>query len=430
MRNPFRGALRRSFLERSQRTIGVLGLTALLGGSAFALLLSSGVFARVYHVQAHFADAAGIVPGDEVTVAGLQAGTVKGLQIENGQVVMDLAVNRNVELPADSRAEVVVQTLLGKETVSLEAGQASGLLQDGSVIPLGRTTTPINITELNDISVNLLQKSDPGALNDFLKEVTTITAGKGDQIHQIVSGLADVAQAVDERRTQLASLIDALRTISTTLGERDQTIVSLIDNLDPVLSDLAARENDIRTLLVATDSASHQTADLVARNRTVLDQTLTALHTDLGVIDQHQLDLAAAISYLDQAVQGYSSVGYSSGTANHWANIFVQSLGPAGVDALIGQCGVVDQLIDQALGVNCNFGPNAGQGGGGTGGGGRGNGGQGTGSGSGTGGGPLPTPSLPFPLPSPGIGSGHSLPALPGGLPDLVQWWLQGPVHP
>ena len=142
MRNPFRGALRRSFLERSQRTIGVLGLTALLGGSAFALLLSSGVFARVYHVQAHFADAAGIVPGDEVTVAGLQAGTVKGLQIENGQVVMDLAVNRNVELPADSRAEVVVQTLLGKETVSLEAGQASGLLQDGSVIPLGRTTTP------------------------------------------------------------------------------------------------------------------------------------------------------------------------------------------------------------------------------------------------------------------------------------------------
>ena len=115
----------------------------------------------------------------------------------------------------------------------------------------------------------------------------------------------------------------------------------------------------------------------------------------------------------------------------------MQSLGPAGVDALIGQCGVVDQLIDKALGVNCNFGPNAGQGGGGTSGGGRGNGGQGTGnggqgtgSGPGTGGGPLPTPSLPYPLPSPGLGSGHSLPALPGGLPELVQWWLQGPVHP
>src|SRR5207253_7720593 len=139
-------------------------------------------------------------------------------------------------------------------------------------------------------------------------------------------------QAVDARRTQLASLIDALRSISTTLGERDQTIVSLIDNLNPILADLAARQRDIQTLLVATDSASHQTADLVARNRSVLNQTLTALHTDLTVLGQHQLDLAATISYLNQAVEGYSSVGYSAGVPNHWANIFVQSLGPDGVE--------------------------------------------------------------------------------------------------
>src|SRR5439155_17441939 len=88
--------------------------------------------------------------------------------------------------------------------------------------------------------------------------------------------------------------------------------------------------------------------------RTVLDATLNFLHQDLGVLSRHQLDLAAIISYLDESVQGYSSVGYSTGnTPNHWANIFVQSLGPAGVDALVGKCGAVDQFFDHYFGTNC-----------------------------------------------------------------------------
>jgi len=70
MRNPLRGSLRTSFLERNQRVIGVIGLAALLGGSAFALLLSGGVFARTYPVRAVFADAAGINPGDDVPSPG------------------------------------------------------------------------------------------------------------------------------------------------------------------------------------------------------------------------------------------------------------------------------------------------------------------------------------------------------------------------
>ena len=55
-----RDALQKSFLERNQRLIGLIGILALLAGSAFALLLSGGVFARTYHVTAYFSDAAGI----------------------------------------------------------------------------------------------------------------------------------------------------------------------------------------------------------------------------------------------------------------------------------------------------------------------------------------------------------------------------------
>ena len=361
-----RDVFQKSFLERSPRTIGAIGISAMLAGSLFALLLTGGVFARTYRVTAVFTDAGGIVPGDKVTVAGLPAGTVKALHIQNGTVAIDLAVNRGVKLPADSRADVVVQTLLGRRAVSLVAGQSDQLLGNDSVIPVGRTTTPVDITELNDISVNLLTHSDAGALNQFMSEVAKVTVGKRQQVNELVSGLADLSQAVDARRAQLARLLDSLRTLSTVLGEKNGTIVSLIDNLNPVLSNLAARQDQIKQLLVATDAASHDTANLVARNRKVLDGTLSSLHQVLTVLDQHQIDLAATVSYLEDAVQGYQSVGYSQGNCgeqdsqscrqghpNRWANIFVQSLGPAGIDALLGKCGVVDQMIDGTLGTNC-----------------------------------------------------------------------------
>jgi phospholipid/cholesterol/gamma-HCH transport system substrate-binding protein len=363
---PLRGFLRKSFLERNQKIIGLAAVVLIIGGSAFALLLQGGVFASTYGVTAFFTDAAGINPGDEVTVAGLKAGTVKGVEIQNGRVAMDLAVDSGVVLPEDSRATVKVQTLLGKETVELTAGQSKQKLADGDVIPLSRTTTPIDITQLNDISVHLLQQSDAKAFNQLLAEVAQITAGKEAQVRTLIKGLADVTQAIDERRAQLSSLITAFRIVSTTLANKDQAILSLIDHLNPVLTNLAARQQAIRTLLEATSSASHATADLVSRNRGVLDATLRGLHTDLSILNRHEVDIAATIQYLNGAVHGYQSVGYSGsrhqangrggsgGFENHWANIFVQSLGPIGGDAFLGQCGVVDHLIDQVLGTNCH----------------------------------------------------------------------------
>lgn len=363
----WRARLRTSFLERNQRIIGTIGVVAILAGTAGALLLSGGVFARTYPVRAVFTDAGGIATGDQVTVAGLDAGTVKGIHIEQGRVVMDLAVDKGVEMPADSRAEVVIQTLLGKRSVNLVGGQDTAhTLEEVGSIPVERTETPIDITDLNDISVRLLNESDAGALNELLRQVTTITQGKSTEITELISGLADLTEAVDSRREQLSGLITALRTLSETFGERDETLVSLIDHLDPVLQNLSVHQDDLVRLLVATDGASHEVADLIQRNRPVLDDTLNSLHADLKILDRHQLDLAATVSYLEQSVQGYASVASSGGTCgtqqppctrgapNRWANIFVQSLGPLGVDAILGPCGLVDVLVDQILGTDCN----------------------------------------------------------------------------
>jgi phospholipid/cholesterol/gamma-HCH transport system substrate-binding protein len=342
-----------SILERNQKIIGGVALALIVAGTAFALLLQGGAFTATYRVTALFTDAAGIVEGDPVTVAGLPAGTVKDIRVERGMVAMELGVEEAVALSSDSSAEIVIETLLGRRSVAIKDGEGQGRLGDGDVIPVDRTTTPIDITELGDIQVELLEASDADAFEAFLTDVAEITEGQTEEVDALVRGLNQVLEAVDSRRLQLGRLIESLRTLSTTLGQRDDTIVSLIDDLNVVLGNLEDHQQELETLLESTASASMETADLVRRNRAVLDSTLRNLHHDLEALGEHQLDLAAGIAYLENSVEGYSSVGYTQGKPNHWANIFVQSLGPATLGGVIGPCGLVDKLVDEFFGTNC-----------------------------------------------------------------------------
>ncbi len=345
-----RTGARTSFLERNQLIIGLLAILLVAGGSAFSLLLSGGYFSRTYSVSATFADAAGLKKGDQVKVAGVEAGSVENVAIEDGAVEVTLKVARDVELSKDSSAEITIETLLGKKVVTLFDGSSGDRLEEGDVIPLDRTRTPVELVDIGDVSTELLEASDADALEEFMEGVTEITQGKREDITALIEGLGDAAAAIDDRRGELARLIDSLRILSGTFAERDDTLVNLIDNFDIVLGNLSARTGELQTLLEKTDLASHEIADLVGRNRTELNSVLDGLHTTFQVLDRHQLDLAATISYLEQAVRGYSSVGYSHGIPNRWANIFVQSLGPLGIDAFFGPCGAFDQALDELLG--------------------------------------------------------------------------------
>lgn len=346
----FLPGLRKSFLERNQLIIGAIGVVVVLLGSVLAVLLSGGVFADTYQVTAIFEDAAGIRSGDDVTVAGLDAGSIGAVRIVDGLVEIELKINSDVEMPADSDASIVVETLLGRKSVQLLGGGSDDMLAEGDTIPLERTTTPIEIDDLNDASVSLLERSDAQALQQLMIEVTEVTKGKEQEIGTVIDGLADVTAALDSKKDELQRLIESMSTLSTTFASRDDEIVSLIDNYNVVLGNLADRKEDLTSLVVNTDEASHEVADLVERNRPVLDSTLNALSEALEVVDAHQLDIAATIPYLESAVRGYSSVGYSQGIPNRWANIFVQSVGPVGIDAIAGPCGLLDQALDKILG--------------------------------------------------------------------------------
>lgn len=344
----------KSFTERNPYILGAALVTVIALGTAMALLLNGGVFKSQYTLGANFSDAAGISSDAVVRAAGVQVGQVESVKAKDGTVRVTMKINNGIKVPDDSQAAIAVSTLLGTKYVKLIAGNDwAHVVKSGFVIPERRTSTPVELSQIQNSTTPLLQRTDKKALNDLLGQLADITKGKRANVHRILVGFDRLARVINARQGQARRLIDSARTLSQTLAARDHDLVATTDNLNVVIDTLVQRRQELAELLASTADASQRLANLVRRNRPDLDAILDEVHQDMVIISRHQMDLAQSLSLFGAAIKGFASIGYS-GPNNvpnkNWGNVFAQLIGPLDQDAVFGSCGVIDRVLTGILG--------------------------------------------------------------------------------
>ncbi len=87
-----------------------------------------------YTFSIMFTEVAGLVAGDKVTVAGLDAGEVLSLQLAPfGKVVAEVEVDNQIKIPVDSRMTVASYGLIGAKVVSIRPGGSEIHIEPGDV---------------------------------------------------------------------------------------------------------------------------------------------------------------------------------------------------------------------------------------------------------------------------------------------------------
>lgn len=101
-----------------------------------------------YELIARFGRIDGLKRGADVTLSGVKVGSVSGFSLDpkTYQAVVRLTVSSNVQLPADTHAKIVSESLLGGMVVVLEPGGDKTILKSGGVIE--QTQDSIPLTEL------------------------------------------------------------------------------------------------------------------------------------------------------------------------------------------------------------------------------------------------------------------------------------------
>jgi phospholipid/cholesterol/gamma-HCH transport system substrate-binding protein len=339
------------FTERNPLVIGAIVTAAIIAFTIAGLSITRADLVGGYEVVAEFADANGLRVGDQVLVAGVRSGRVLSLDLAGDRVEARLQVE-DVDLPAQTTARVVLRTLVGTRAVALDPqGSFDDLLADGDRIPLDRTRTTIDLPEFGDTAEELLTEIDSEAFNTFLRSLTDLTEGQRQEVSELVEGGTRLTAIVNDQEAQVRELLRQLRGVGSTLNERDAQLIAIIDDFDVALGRLAERREDLRRLFRETNNASVTATELIVDTREQLDGILTELHEDVAILNANQEALAEALAYSGDSIAGFASIALAVGNVEvPWGDVFVTSVGPAGVDILVGCGGLVDQQLDQLLG--------------------------------------------------------------------------------
>lgn len=276
---------------RTRRLLAALAVLALAATGCGAVpnpLADSG-----YTVRARFAQSYNLFPGSPVRIQGVGVGSVADVDVNRGEtaVTATLRLQEGVELPADVRAVIVPEALLGERYVQFQPGYdgTGPTLEPGATIPLSRTDVPLQFDQVLEGLNQFASGIDEQSAAELTSNLAEVLDGQGQELGQTIDQAAQAVSVLKNNDQQLVDLASRLADLNETLSTRDQQIGRVIEQFNTVTDSLA---DDRQQIDAAVDSILRLTrtlGDLVIDHHDHLQQDVAAL-TRVGRTLRRNLD--------------------------------------------------------------------------------------------------------------------------------------------
>jgi phospholipid/cholesterol/gamma-HCH transport system substrate-binding protein len=257
-------------------------------------------FGATKEYKAVFSDATGVVNGDDVRIAGVKVGTVKGIDIfEKNKAIVTFDVDSDSQLSASTLAAVRYRNLVGQRYIALSQGVgAPALMEEGATIPLDRTSPALDLTVLFNGFKPLFAALSPDDINQLAYEIITVFQGEGGTLESLLAHTASVTSTLASRDRIIGALIDNLNQVMVTLGNRDDELSDLVVRLRQFVSGLSGDREAILGSLESISDLAVQTSGLAAGVREPLARDVKQLGRVAGTLDRNKAELDRAIQVL------------------------------------------------------------------------------------------------------------------------------------
>jgi virulence factor Mce-like protein len=307
----YKGTPRKRMLEDRNRTAVGLVALALLVALMATLVIITKVGPGYKRVSADFIQAAALLPKNPVTVAGIPVGTVTGMKLNGDKVTVDMKVQNNVQLGKDSRAVIMVTTILGSRYVSLRPGGGGPL--ENNTIDINHTEVPYDLQEaLQDIAINY------GEVNT--DQLAAAVEALGRQVRDMpplvpkaMDNLKRLSTVMAERRDQFGSMLKTMDIVTGTLRRQQTSIGAMVNQGNQLLGEFVMRQAAFRELLRSLDDLINLLDDTVVTNRAQVESLLASMNTLTGLADKHQAMLRSTLQSAPVALRGLAN---ATGTGN------------------------------------------------------------------------------------------------------------------
>jgi phospholipid/cholesterol/gamma-HCH transport system substrate-binding protein len=225
--------------------------------------------------------------------AGLTVGKVTGVSLAGDQVKVTFDV-KNTWVGDDSTVAIDIETVLGTKYLALDPLGPSA--QDPSApIPVSRTTSPYDVTQaFQQLSV-VFQQINSASVAKALDDIAATFANTPPEVHQALTGLSSLSEAIAAQDDQLATLLQGSDKITGTLAGEDSEFQTLIDDGNLLLAELEQQQQAIGSLLTGTEALATQLSTLVKDDNAELGPLLDKLGQVTGVLERNQASLNRAL---------------------------------------------------------------------------------------------------------------------------------------
>ena len=221
-------------LTREQRIGAFFAVGIILLFIAIELTLGLGLLRRRYPLYATFRDVQGLDSGADVRLAGIKAGRVDGMQIEQGHVRVTLLINGGLVVKKDSLARLDFRALSGERFVSLTLGT-----------PTAKPAEP----------GDTLEGETPASFSDVVDQLSGVAQNVNELVTSLNANsqrlLTNLADLIEQNRSQLDQITENVASITGKLDRGTGTLglllndSSLYDRASAALGDVRQAVQDI-----------------------------------------------------------------------------------------------------------------------------------------------------------------------------------------
>jgi phospholipid/cholesterol/gamma-HCH transport system substrate-binding protein len=250
--------------------------------------------------KAVFADATGVVKGDDVRVAGVKVGTVKDVEVtDRTRALVSFSVDETAQVTAATFATIKYRNLVGQRYISLtqEVGSTEELA-DGATIPIARTAPALDLTVLFNGFKPLFQALSPADINQLSYEIVQVFQGEGGTLESLLGHTASVTNTLADRDAVISALIDNLSEVLDHVADRDEQLSRLITTFRTFVSGLNSDREAILGPLEEISELSVETASLVQGIRSPLVEDIKQLRQLTANIQRNRGELDRALQVM------------------------------------------------------------------------------------------------------------------------------------
>jgi phospholipid/cholesterol/gamma-HCH transport system substrate-binding protein len=235
-------------------------------------------------ITAEFTDALNVVPRTAVMVDDVPVGQVSQIDRVGWHAKITMQVRKDLDLPANTVAEIRQTSLLGEKYVALldpSGTAATGRLADGDNIPLSSTSRNPEVEEVLGALSFVLSGGGIGQLRTISTELNKMMTGRTEDMRDVLGRITTLVGTLDDQKGEIVKAMEGMDRLAATLNQEKKSIGAAIDAIGPAVKVLNEQHQALVTMLRELDKLGQVGTRVIRGSRANLVATLRHLEPSL-----------------------------------------------------------------------------------------------------------------------------------------------------